>query len=556
MRLLVLSCCSLILLAETPLVRADNSPEQALDRFKRNVLPKISFACGVEFTAEYDGASLRKHDESIAHDQTSGDLECNEPFRYLWLVCQSERGKAAVKNAGVRGVFCKGTDGPTGTLFLSNGKLVLERSAKENKPYHRLRKRFEELLQVQVVFPKDSDADPYGDRTFSDLTARPNPSLSQTDYCKVNDERLELMPLYKFDRVREGKIKCWEKGQVIVDLTIKDGIRTGLTTVEHGRNQRVTSHYLNGQLHGEQSTTDAGKLSALTHFERGKRIWWQENNAATGVVEYSHQFEDGQALIRMSADGRVYGLRCTPSARADKRLQVACGFGAPRMTRIYDGTEKVNRIETWHNGVLMSRKGGDSEYANRSEVAFKDNKKHGHEHATRADGSAEADIEWNHGVKDGREIQYDKTGTKKVAEIVWQAGEKRSTTEYYLNGQRKSLQQIDGEHAVEQTFWDNGKLKSEAKLVACDDGAYHAVAGFCEHGVVRSFYEDGSRLEEAQFNMGKRHGTLQAFWPHEKPARLEQYVDDVLQKAKRWDESGKLIADDEYEADGSRKLRH
>jgi len=36
---------------------------------------------------------------------------------------------------------------------------------------------------------------------------------------------------------------------------------------------------------------------------------------------------------------------------------------------------------------------------------------------------------------------------------------------------------------------------------------------------------------------------------------IEHYVDDVLQKAKRWDESGKLVVDEEYEADGSRKSR-
>jgi antitoxin component YwqK of YwqJK toxin-antitoxin module len=36
---------------------------------------------------------------------------------------------------------------------------------------------------------------------------------------------------------------------------------------------------------------------------------------------------------------------------------------------------------------------------------------------------------------------------------------------------------------------------------------------------------------------------------------VESHTDDRLTKAKRWDENGKLVADEEFEADGSRKLK-
>jgi antitoxin component YwqK of YwqJK toxin-antitoxin module len=546
--------CLLTQLVSAPYARAQSGPDKALRDFKTYVLPKISFACGVDFSADWDGQSLRAHDPTIAHDQRTGDRECNEPFRYLWFVCQSEAGKAAVKRAGVNGVLCKGTPAKHSALSLSNGTLVVERAADEDKPYVLLRKRFEALLKVPVVFGNKSGPDPYGDQTFSDLTGMPNPSLSKTDYCMVDGARLELTPLSKLVRSADKSIKCWEKGQVIIDLTLGGALKTGFATEERGRDERVLSHYDNGRLHGEQRTTRGDKVLSLTHYDQGKRVWWQETTSS-GLTEYSHQYADGTAHISLTVDGKVYSLSCTPSARDDKLLKQACGFGAPRTTRIYDGTNKVNRIETWRDGVRVERKSGDSDYAERSEVAFKNEKKHGHERITHADGSTAAELDWNNGVKDGREIQYDETGKKKVAEIVWRAGEEQSRTEYYLNGNRRSVQQFDRTQGIEQTFWDTGQLYTDKKFVACVDGGYHAIDGFCEQGLLRIFFEDGTKQEEAQYHAGKLHGTRRMFWSNGKPASVEQYDNDVLQKAKRWDESGKLVEDAEYEADGSRKLR-
>ena len=550
----LLALCLLLSPIVVARARADNSPERALRNFKAHVLPKISYACAVDFTAEYDGDSLRKHDEYIAHDQTSGDDECNEPFRYLWFVCQTAPGIHAVKKSGVKGVLCKGTSAAHSTLNLSDGVLVVERAAKEDKPYERLRKRFEELLKVQVVFTGRSGPNPRHDQIFSDLTGQPNPSLSKTDYCVVNNERLELQPLFKLERTRDGQIKCWKGGELITNMTVKDGRKTGLVTQEQGSSGSEISHYKDGRLHGERRQMRAGKLVYLASYENGQRVWWQEI-ASNGLVSYTHQYTDGQASVSMHDDGKVYSLSCTPSARDDKTLRVVCGFGAPRTTRIYDGTNKVSRIETWHNGELVERKAGDSDYADRSEVAFKAGKKHGRERLTRADGTAESDIEWSHGVKEGREIHYDETGKKKVTEIVWKAGDRQSTTEFYLNGQRRSYRQVDGDRGVDQSFWDDGKLQSDAKLVACDRGVYQPIRGYCEQGVKSSFYEDGTKAEETQYSKGKRHGESRTFRPDGKPLAVEHYADDVLQKAKRWDESGKLVVDEEYEADGSRKSR-
>ena len=46
---------------------------------------------------------------------------------------------------------------------------------------------------------------------------------------------------------------------------------------------------------------------------------------------------------------------------------------------IYDGTGKVNRVQTWRDGVIQKEDPGASDWGSGSEVSFKDGKKHGEE---------------------------------------------------------------------------------------------------------------------------------------------------------------------------------
>jgi antitoxin component YwqK of YwqJK toxin-antitoxin module len=73
--------------------------------------------------------------------------------------------------------------------------------------------------------------------------------------------------------------------------------------------------------------------------------------------------------------------------------------------------------------------------------------------------------------------------------------------------------------------------------------------------VHRSYFENGALKQEMSFRLGKREGTSTLWWPNGKTAMVESHTDDRLTKAKRWDENGKLVADEEFEADGSRKLK-
>ena len=55
--------------------------------------------------------------------------------------------------------------------------------------------------------------------------------------------------------------------------------------------------------------------------------------------------------------------------------------------------------------------------------------------------------------------------------------------------------------------------------------------------------------------MGKRHGPSLGWWENGRPETVAAYADDKMTEAKAWDRDGKLVVDDQCEADGSRKIK-
>ena len=255
----------------------------------------------------------------------------------------------------------------------------------------------------------------------------------------------------------------------------------------------------------------------------------------------------------MKEDGKVTRLACSPAAKDDQELRRPCGFDGAVTTSIYDGTGKVARVDTWKDGVIQKQGAGTSDYASRSEVAFKDGKKHGEERVLAKDGRLTSIISWNRGVKDGKELELADDGKRIVKETIWQAGVVKEVTELYLNGNPK-LKEIheSPKRKLTKEFWDTGKVSREGAMVACDARSYRP---WCEDGVHRSYFESGARRSEVSYRMGKRHGPSLGWWENGRPETVAAYADDKLTEAKTWDRDGKLVADDQFEADGSRKVK-
>jgi antitoxin component YwqK of YwqJK toxin-antitoxin module len=548
----------IVLLARAVVARAGNEPEKGQRRVELDVLPKLALACGVPLTVSWDGASLRKHNQDIGYDQTDGGSECNEPLRYLWYACATDAGKAAVKAARVSKVVCRGVAGATGSLALAGGTITVERAFEEAKPYLRSRRQFEAALKITLKLRSD---DPYPDEAWHALARQPNPVTSTTTYCLVNGDKVVFNenvhdPFCR--RKQDAKLRCWKDRELVIDLEVRQGKKSGFLTQFNDKNIRRIA-YRDDKPHGEERRIEDGKLTQLIWHDGGERVWDKQLYPSGKLKRYTRTLPVGQgyAEIDVKEDGRVYGLRCSPAVRDDQELRKPCGFEGAVTTSIYDGTGKVARVETWENGVIQKQAAGSSDYGSRSEVAFKDGKRQGEERVLSKDGKLASIVSWDRGVRDGKETVFAGDGKKVVKEVIWKAGEKKAVTELYLNGNPRLKETYDEPKKKRvQTFWDTGKVSRDGALVTCESARWgYLHRGWCEDGVHKSFYEDGAPQSEVTYRLGSRHGASRSWWQDGKPESVEVYADDKLTAAKRWDKDGKLMSDDEFEADGSRKLR-
>jgi len=553
----LISFCAFVALAlrfgdPTP-ARAGNEPEKRQRRVEEDILPKLVLACGAPLSMTYDGDSLRKNNKDIGYDQTDGSNECEEPLRYLWYACKTDAGKAAVKAARIAKVTCKGVAGATGSLTLSGSTLAVGRAFEESKPYLRSRKQFESLLKITLKVASD---DPYSDEAWHALASEPNPVTSTTTYCLVNGGKVAFDqnvhdPFLR--RKQDARVKCWKDGEIVIDLDIRQGHKAaGFATIFDGKGSRRVP-YRDDKRHGDEKRFEDGKLVSVIGYEAGERVWEREFFPNGNLKTYSRKFADGSGELSMKEDGRVYRLSCSPAAKDDKELRKPCGFDGAATTSIYDGTGKVARVDTWKDGVLQKQGAGTSDYGSRSEVAFKDGKKQGEERVLAKDGRLTSLITWNRGIKDGKELVYADDGKRIVKETVWQAGEMKQVTELYLNGNPKLTEIYENtKRKLTKEFWDTGKVSREGALIACDIQSYRR---WCEDGVHRSYFENGARRSEVTYRAGKRQGSSLSWWQDGKPETVAEYADDKVTRAKSWDKDGKVVADDEFEADGSRKIK-
>jgi antitoxin component YwqK of YwqJK toxin-antitoxin module len=533
---------------------AGNSAEEAQAACERDYLLKVNFECGLSLTVKYDGESLRKNNKDIGWDQTGGSNECNEPLRYVWHACKSEKGKAALKRTKLSAIVCKGTAAAKGSLTLKGGTVTVERAFEEDKPYVRSKKQFEAALDFAL--PLETE-DPYYDDKWNALKQQDNPVTNTQTFCLVNGTKVELRPSLEdpFERREEdGTVKCMKDGQPFTDLVVKKGKKTGFLTQQRDA-ILMREQYRDGKRDGEQRTTNNGRLTGVQVYVDGKVVTDTDYHPNGKLSRHTHQFPDRLDLIELSDDGKVYAITCSPLSKDDRELRKWCGFEGAITHTLYDGTGKVSRVQTYLNGVLQKEGPGNSDYGSGNEVAYQDGKKHGQERVVDKTGKLLSTTQWNRGLKDGKELTYADDGKKVAKESVWKADELVQATEFYLNGNPKLREVYDTPKKLVRTrYWDTGKTKEEGTLLACDSRGFRS-RGWCEEGTHKRFYENGDRAAEENYRAGKLHGTSKSWWDNGRQEEVAEYEDGKVSARKNWDRDGKLTVDEEYEADGSRKLK-
>lgn len=515
---------------------------------EEEVLPKLKALCGGAFTTTYDLASLKAKNKDIGWDQTSGSLECDEPLRLLWALCQSDEGRAVVRRNELRAVQCRGVEGNVGKLSVKNGVITVERAYEEARPWQRAQAELQAALKLKAPVPLTSQ-DPYYDEAWREFRRAPAPVTSTTDYCVVNGQKVKL-DLSLASATRDGAVKCLEGGKTVIDLTIKNGRQTGLTRYTRDDWYR-SERYVDGRRDGLTEEYKAQKLTRQEQHRAGERVWSKDFTPTGALKEYSRQYPGGQVSLRLTDDGRVTSLTCLPEAKGDEVVNDWCGFKGERVVKVYDGTDKVSAVRTFRDGRLAREEPGDSAYASRRAVSYdRDGRKQGEERVTREDGTLERVVRWKAGVQDGAEELFAKDGAKVVERVVWKDGARKERTELFLNGNPKLRETFDGELQTRVTWFDVGPKESESQLKRCQ-----RYRGWCEDGVTRRWFENGGLAEESRWVLGQQDGVSKRWFSNGQQESEERWDKGLRRARRQWDDKGALVADDEFEEDGSRKLK-
>ncbi|PZR15409.1 MAG: hypothetical protein DI536_08125 [Archangium gephyra] len=512
---------------------------------EEELIPKLNLLCGVTFTVKYDLESLRQFNKDIKYDQTSGSNECDEPFRLLWLLCQTDAGKAVVRKNELREVQCRGTANELGSLTIKKGVIVVERAFEEPNPYIRAHDQFQTALKVKVS-PKQRD--PYYDDAWREFRQAPAPVTSTTDYCLVDGKKVKL-DVQEGESRRDGTVKCFQDGVLVVDLTIKNGKKNGLSRSTRGKDWYRSERYVDGRREGLSEQYEKNKLTRQEFFAADGRVWTKDFTDGK-LKEYFRQYPSGQVTLRLSDDDKVTSLNCVPEARGDEVVNEWCGFKGEKVVQLYDGTKKVSAIRTFKDGRVAREAPGDSSYAQRRSVSFDSNgNKQGEERITREDGTLERVVRWKASVQDGAEEVFAKDGKKVVERLTWKDGSQTERTEFFLNGNPKTRETTDGDLQTRVTWFDVGPKRSEAQFKRCQRSRW------CEEGLTRRWYENGKPEEESRWVAGEQDGVSKRWFSNGQQQSEERWEKGTRRARREWDEKGAVLADDEFEEDGSRKLK-
>jgi len=519
---------------------------------------KINALCDTNLSIEYDMDSLKKNNKDIEWGQTKGERECNEPLRYIWYACQSNSGKASVKKLGVSKIVCKGVSGNVGKLSKSGKAIVVERAYEEPKPYLRSLKQFQTAAGISI---KPDNPDPYHDKEWSELRNQKNPVLDTKTYCLVDGQKTSFdkyQTIHKSHEYhkRNGAIKCWKDGNQVLDLTFKNGRKSGYLTLFEASEQ-VLENYMDGVKAGDEKIFKDGKIESHGIFQAENRVSTKKYFPNGKMKSYSRKVASGYARVDYLENGKLSRVDCKPEVRGDAILGEVCGFGKVSMVKTHDAAGKVKNTYVFKDGLMQSRQVGDSDLAIKSEAKFSDGKRDGPENLFSKDGKLSSTIVWKDGAKNGPEKFFHSDGKKVVKVVNWNNNVMIDMTEFYLNGNPKlketytDLDDNEKKRKKEQRYYDSGQLSYEGSFTACPSRSYQR---WCEEGIYRVYYDNGTLREETSYKNGERSGTSKTWLDNGKLWKVEEYVDGKIRSKRSYDLFGNLIESEEYEEDGSKKL--
>jgi antitoxin component YwqK of YwqJK toxin-antitoxin module len=318
-----------------------------------------------------------------------------------------------------------------------------------------------------------------------------------------------------------GLYRLYQNGVLTLEYTdTKNGPRNGITR-KYAPNKQLI----------QEETEVMGQPQGL------QREWYPD-----GTLKKVEWIAEGKspASVRFTKKAALHGVSCSskPSLAPHADDASLCGFKGKAVTNTYYTDEGQKRAtETILAGVIQQATSFDTntgkirntmelKASEITETGFFENSNKQYETVINAAEKSRAFVRKSVFYESGSMKQEQKFSMLEIE------GRRRnfmtSEAQFYQNGQMRQLQEfsIDGRDYFKEvkSFNDKGALTSQAK--------YQQLGSYNNRpiGIHKTFFDDGKISYEEH---------------HDKNGKVF--------RQKRWDESGKLIADDEVFEDGSRK---
>jgi antitoxin component YwqK of YwqJK toxin-antitoxin module len=360
-----------------------------------------------------------------------------------------------------------------------------------------------------------------------------------------------------------GMLHCTEQdtGKLQREQEMKNGKFIGLERMYAREGYLVRERTVNerGNTQGiEKEFWLSGKLRRESTHDNGTAVGAARSYHDNGQPERVSFVADSrvQASLSYNKDGVLTELSCHSTSVVPEDRK-PCGFdGKVRTTTASAGSNEPRSVHTYEQGKLLASTTYREDGNVWAELAMKD-------------GARWHRIYDARGTKDGKNVLreerlYEPSDDKKYR-LGNEGGPLQWSKQWGANEQLiEHIRYSKSNPVAIERWYLNGAIKEKIVAISVAEGNPHGGLGVRS---LREQYDDTGRITSRENfvgtgdNRAQPVGLQQAFYPNGKIAVEETYspLDDRnrsrLVARKEWDESGKLMADDEILEDGSRKRR-
>ncbi|RYF71812.1 MAG: hypothetical protein EOO22_11915 [Comamonadaceae bacterium] len=373
---------------------------------------------------------------------------------------------------------------------------------------------------------------------FAAMLAAASPAHAVQD-CELNGESVNPAN-GNTTAGKSGLMRCKDRdsGELRREQGLKNGVFMGIVRF-YDKGKLTQEHSVNatGNRDGRaREFAPTGQLLREVVYENGRESGlmrtFHPNGQPNLAIFYANPGGE-RASAEFTAQGQLSGLRCGDQPMLAPALDDAklCGFSGSKLSEVelFDGRGRLRTRTQWAQGKrVRSESLHDNGKPAVLEVIAGNQRT---EQRFSAEGIKRADAVWlitERGRIRQVEQTYSEAGTL-VREQRWNAaGEAVSDKGFFLNGQPREQSVFSGEgeaRTLESTrFHDNGQRASVGRYALAQRGRQLPT------GTHQAFDDKGTLVAESVYDARGR-----------------------VSRERAWDDTGKLLRDDEVFEDGSRK---